>query len=396
MTFGMKTASDRVNEVEHGVPGFLAPEWVTPAEAALLAGASHESVAEAIADARLRVWSSRDGARVLIPGSELSILMHPMPPAPLDALPAVRAPSVVDSEHEDHATSDRPLSRAGVAVAEPARQAPAPDGAAPSDGQRRARSIVALVLLFVGIGIGATAWLLDRGAHESHSSAGAAPIAGAPEAPPSDPTPATSPVDSPPASATVAPPHVAAPAFVPPTFVQHGRWVTPATVVVNPNQDWGLRSMTVTFVVADRNGREIGRRATHVSAPPAGSARVVTTAIPVRPRNAAAAKVLLLLSPARWTPAASFAPTTLHVDGAGFSSTGSDDLTAVASISNSGSERASGGLVCVVENATGGLTGAATTEVSLRPGGGRLIRVPVSHPATGSRQADCQIVPSGR
>jgi hypothetical protein len=172
--------------------------------------------------------------------------------------------------------------------------------------------------------------------------------------------------------------------------------VVSAATVVNSNPAWGMLSTGVTFVVRDRMGHELARHTTRVAVPPDESARVVAPEMMVQPKNATVDRVDLVLDPAKWTPAGSFITPTLTVDGAGFSSEGDGDLTAVASISNTGARRMSAELVCVLEDAAGGLTGAAAGQVSLGPGKGRLVRLPVKEPAAGTRQAQCEIVARGR
>ena len=75
----MRGAPGRADEhVDSGAGSTVpSPEWVTPTEAAFLAGTSEEAVAQAIADARLSAWTSKDGARSLIPSNELATVVFP-------------------------------------------------------------------------------------------------------------------------------------------------------------------------------------------------------------------------------------------------------------------------------------------------------------------------------
>jgi hypothetical protein len=499
MLSSMRGVSDREDDAASTVgSSIIVPEWVTPAEAAFLAGTSEEAVAQAIAEAQVHAWSSKDGARSLISSAELTTVLFPAdgsgprlpdfepgPPAdteypteawvpapdPTDVWPlAPRPPEgsiavdtappgeavtfVIDVDDTDgqHVQEASDLTEAAPRWNIPDRPDTSEPGAGPEVGEvqdpvekeesspaagrdadeafgqwdlpgihdadearvvddevdfdradgehaiprprrRRARRVWGLVVLLVAAGAAAKLLLPTGGDHPSAGSAAVAttppavPEAGPSNATPDDPTP--SPVDT----ALVFPD---APAFDTPVFVQHGRWVTAVATIANANEAYWLPSISVTFVVRDQKGNVLAKHDTRVSVPPLTSVRLVAPDMTIHPKSATAVSVRLEPGLVGWAPPTSLFSSGLEVAGSGFSSSGPGDLTVVASVSNTGTARESGRLVCVVEDAAGGLTGAAEAMISLRPGQAKPIPVPVPRPAAGSHHADCEIVPEGR
>jgi hypothetical protein len=149
-------------------------------------------------------------------------------------------------------------------------------------------------------------------------------------------------------------------------------------------------------VVRDRLGHVLATKNVDVSVPPATSVRAVTSDLQVRPTHSVADIVLVKLGRVVWTPLGSYVPPGLQVEGAGVSNSRRGDVTIVASISNRGSRQESGTLVCVAEDTAGGMTGVATTTVSLRPRRASAVAVPLPRSVGRSRHAECEIDPEGR
>jgi len=185
------------------------------------------------------------------------------------------------------------------------------------------------------------------------------------------------------------------PILDPAVFVQRGALVAVATTVRNPNAGYGLESFSVTFVVQDVTGNRLARSTTKVALPPMAVVRAVVGDIRIHPKEGRVDSVFVQFGPVVWTPAASYPASGLQIDGAGLSSSGPDSLTVVASVSNLSRTEQSGRLVCEIEDAAGGLTGAVAAHVSLRARQDGPIEIPVPHPARDARVPACEIVPEG-
>jgi hypothetical protein len=172
--------------------------------------------------------------------------------------------------------------------------------------------------------------------------------------------------------------------------------VTASTAVTNPNPGYGLQSFPVTFVAQDATGRQLGTSTVTVSVPPMAVVRAVVPDMRIHPKNAKVDSVVAQFGNVVWTPAGSFRGTGLQVEGAGLSSSGTGGLTVIASVSNQTTTDQSGRLICEIDDATGGLTGAVTARVSMKAGQGGPVQIPVPHPSPDARFPSCEIVPEGR
>jgi hypothetical protein len=414
-------------------PDALGPEWFTPAEAALFAGTTRDAVIEAIEEHRLPAWSSRDGARTLIPSTALaSGLADSMneldwdPPSPPsspgldvedpsgDDTPPVTpaAPLPVVPPIPEGARAHSPARTEGVPEAtDPIEQGPETDAEpdelrAPSlvdqpryrrRGRRRGRHIAELIVIVIATGLFARAMLMPTGAHPSVSPGSAHRPAGLPS-----PTSITRPTPGPTAIAPTTTPPGPHPLLVTrPVFTQHGDAVTASARLNNPNQELAVRSIAVTFVVRDRHHHVLARHRARVSLPASGSVRAVATNLRIHPAGARVAGVVLRSGHPHWESAASFRKPTHHgpalrVEGTGLSSTGPGNLTVVVSVSNAARSPSVGKLVCTVHNAASKAIGSVTAQISLPPQGGSLFRIPMASPRPGAVRADCEIIPEGR
>ena len=431
---GMGVTTDRTDTDEgpgrsapSGLPG---PEWVTPAEAALLGGTTEEAVTRAIADGRLHAWASKDGRRILIHASELHVVAAPQTDTPpwieVDPASLTEWSGSDPGAQADEAVAPSPPPRPETVVPEPTAEVPEaePDAAGPleaesvethdtdeqleaepdaaepprirsADGRRRGRVRAgAAAILVIAAALVARSLFLTPDAHPALQGS-PPPAHGRPTAPPAQPT--TPPTAVPTAPPTVAPTGKPRPVFLnKPVFSQRGPWLTVATRVTNPNRRFALGPTNVTFVVRDRGKHVLAIRTTRVSAAPGSFALAVATDVRINPAGAKAATVVARAQTPAWSPAATFVPPAIRVDGAGFASSGPGDLRVVAALSNAALARVSGRVLCVVADASGGLTGAVTSRVSLWPGQARMFSFQVARPGSGSHRVQCEIMPEGR